>query len=263
MKYYVVSDLHGFYTPFKNKLQEVGFFHETQPCKLILCGDLLDRGNEANELIDFMMQLVEEDKLIYILGNHEELFIECLQKIARGGVYDIAVGMSHHHSNGTWDTLLQISGMSASEACENPHELVRSCMRSPFYQKLFPLAVDYYETPHYIFTHGWIPCFADDDQACGPYHQYDPNWREADLSSWMRARWLVGIDMACKHHILEPNKTIVCGHRTASYGHSKIDHNGTLWGKSAIFSEFEAEGILAIDACTAESGQVNCIVIED
>ena len=40
MKYYVVSDVHGFYTPLVSALKEKGFFDDKEPHKLIVCGDL-------------------------------------------------------------------------------------------------------------------------------------------------------------------------------------------------------------------------------
>ena len=61
----------------------------------------------------------------------------------------------------------------------------------------------------------------------------------------------------------DENKTIVCGHWHTSYGHSKYEHKGTEFGEDADFSPYYAPGIIAIDACTAFSGMVNCLVIED
>lgn len=262
MKYYIVSDIHGYYTHLKNALAEVGFFEENKPCKLVVCGDLLDRGAEVIPLIEFMLQLAEQDKLIYVLGNHEELLVQCLQYIAAGGVYDVASGMSYHYRNKTWDTILQISGMNESEACNNSDELIRRVMCSPFYDTLLPSCVDYYETSHYIFTHGYIPCFKEGEIPNVKY-SYNPEWRNADISEWHDARWFNGMDIACNHRVTEPNKTIVCGHWHVSYGHSQIEHSGSEWGENANFSPFRAEGILAIDACTTRSARVNCIVIED
>jgi serine/threonine protein phosphatase 1 len=123
MKYYVVADVHGYYSYLIKALEEAGFFDETELCKLVVCGDLLDRGEEARELVEFMMGLLKEDRLIYILGNHEDLFIQCLQEISRGEVYRIALGMSHHYRNGTWDTLLQLADMEADDAFNDPAEL--------------------------------------------------------------------------------------------------------------------------------------------
>lgn len=257
MKYYVTADIHGYYTYLKTALEAEDFFYEKEPSKLIVCGDLLDRGPEAKKLIDFMVQLLEEGRLIYILGNHEELFVQCLQEIARGDSVK-----SHHYLNRTWDSLLQISEMDEMEAYRHPNELVGRVMQSSFYKELLPSCVDYYETPNYIFTHGWIPCFTEGFR---PYvkYEYNSDWRNADIMDWRRARWFNGMELACKHHIIELNKTIVCGHWHASYGHSVIDHKGEEFGETADFSPFYSDGIIALDSCAAGSGKVNCIVIED
>ena len=47
MKYYVVADVHGFYREFIEAINDKGFFNDTEPHKLIICGDLFDRGEEA------------------------------------------------------------------------------------------------------------------------------------------------------------------------------------------------------------------------
>lgn len=261
MKYYVIADIHGFYTYMKDALKAAGFFEETEPHKLIVCGDLLDRGAEAERVVDFMIDLMEEDRLIYILGNHEELLIQCMQEISEGNTYEIACGMSHHYSNMTWDTLLQIADMTGIQALENDRELLHRVINSPLYKKLLPSCVDYHETPNYVFVHGWIPCHAEGPRYSAKY-TYDPNWRDAD-EGWYYARWHNGMELACKHGILEPDKTIVCGHWHTSYGHAKIEGKGSERGADADFSPFYAKGIIALDACAAASGRLNCIVIED
>ena len=129
MKYYVVADVHGYYTYLKQALEEAGFFEETEPCMLVVCGDLLDRGTEAKELIEFMLELLEAGKLIYVMGNHEELLVQCLQEIARGDSVK-----SHHYLNRTWDSLLQIAEMDEMEAYKCTDELVSRVMQSSFYK---------------------------------------------------------------------------------------------------------------------------------
>lgn len=262
MKYYVVSDPHGYYTLMEKALREAGFFDETEPHKLIVCGDLLDRGDEANKMIDFMLRLKEEEKLIYILGNHEDLLVQCIHRIASGGIHEIASGMSPHYTNGTWNTLLQISGMDEIGAYNQPYALVKDVLYSTFYRELLPFAVDYYETERYVFTHGWIPSLIKGHR---PYmsFEYNESWRAEETRAWQRARWFNGMELACKHGVTEEGKTIVCGHWHASYGHAQIENNGSEFGEDADHSPFYADGIIAIDACTARSGRVNCIVIED
>ena len=50
MRYYVVADVHGFYLELQAALTEKGFYEDKEPHKLVVCGDLLDRGDEALEL---------------------------------------------------------------------------------------------------------------------------------------------------------------------------------------------------------------------
>ena len=128
MRYYAVSDVHGNYTLLRKILDKMGFFNDKRPHKLLMNGDLLDRGQEANQLIDFMIDLMGKDMLIFVLGNHEELLIQCLQELARGSVSE------HHYLNGTWNTLLQIGEMNEDEAYANPNELIRRVIDSPVFK---------------------------------------------------------------------------------------------------------------------------------
>ena len=50
MKYYVTSDAHGFYTPLREALANAGYFDDDAPHKLLIVGDLFDRGGEATAL---------------------------------------------------------------------------------------------------------------------------------------------------------------------------------------------------------------------
>lgn len=260
MNLYTVADPHGFLDEMKTVLNEQGFFDDPEG-KLVVCGDVLDRGEQAVEMVDFLIDLLDQDRLIFVKGNHEDLFYRCVQDVAKGELYELAYGVSYHNHNGTWDTLLQLTGMDERMAFRFPEELVRRVMETPFYAKLLPAAVDYYEPEgsSLIFVHGWIPV---DTSGARGYQQYayNPEWREASFEDWSKARWLNGMEMACRKHILEPGKTIVCGHFHTSWGHARIKKDGTEEGSRANFSPFEAEGIVALDACTAYSHKVNCRV---
>lgn len=255
MTYYAVSDIHGFYTQAADALRKAGFFDDSDS-KLILCGDALDRGSEACETIKFLVELLENDRLIYIRGNHEDLMVSMLQFIARGGdMYSF--NAYHHHSNGTYDTALQIAGMDENTAYANPMRLVNSVMASDFYKKLLPATVDYFEMDQYIFVHGYIPC---KKSARTEKLSYLKDWRSSD--DWEAARWINGIDAACVYKVTEPDKTIVCGHWHCSYGHKLMGKTKTDYGNDSDFSPFRSEGLIAIDACTAFSGTVNVLKFE-
>ena len=87
MKYYVVADVHGFYSELITALTEKGFFKDESPHKLIVCGDLFDRGQEAVKLQDFIVDLMRKDEVILIRGNHEDL----IEK--KGVYYQLYTGM--------------------------------------------------------------------------------------------------------------------------------------------------------------------------
>lgn len=256
MKYYVVADPHGFYTELREALNEKGFFSDVEPHKLIVCGDLMDRGQEALAMQDFILDLIEKDSVILVRGNHEDLMIDLLK-----GWNNASYKLRHHNTNGTVDTVLQLTGEYYVNF-GNEIEIKEKLSKTPFVQKIIPSTVDYFETNNYIFVHGWLPCKQSDDSSFGTSLHYLNHWRKAEKEEWRSSRWLNGMAVWADG-IREPGKTIVCGHWHCSYGHCHLENKGSEFGKDADFSPFIQEGIIALDACTALSKKVNCIVIED
>ena len=276
MKYYVIADPHGFYDILMNTLTESGFFTDPAPCKLIVCGDLLDRGEEPDEMQRLMAGLLKQDRLIFIRGNHEDLMERLLTDLETGyGLDRIECGESYHVKNGTWLTALQLSGMSHREGICRPEVLIQRVKHSLYYSMLMPAALNYFETEHYVFTHGYIPCRSTvgDTQYRGYKSFYfNPDWRNASSEDWENARWYNGMEFAYYKELHLPDKTVVCGHFHCSYGHANIEGRGQEFGRFADFAPFygkrrrDPEGplaVIALDACTKVSGIMNCIVLED
>lgn len=260
MKYYVVADTHGFYTKLREALERAGFFADTSPHRLILCGDMMDRGAEAVELQRFMMDLLRRGELIFIRGNHEDLMESMLEDLSC-----MRPLHSAHRSNGTWDTLLQLTGFDETRASYDGELLVRRARATDFVRRLMPASLDYFETEHYVFVHGWIPAYPVYPEGLNPEVGLccRPDWREASRREWEMARWHNGMERCCLDKYGLAHKTIVCGHFHASYGHAKIDRCGSEFGRDADFTPFYDEGVIGLDACTAYSGFINCIVLED
>lgn len=78
MRYYVTADVHGYFSELKDALTQQGFFADQEPHKLIVCGDLYDRGTEASQLQAFILELLAQDQVILIHGNHEDLTLNLL-----------------------------------------------------------------------------------------------------------------------------------------------------------------------------------------
>ena len=260
MKYYVIADPHAFLRETKAALEKNGFFEDCETHMLVVLGDVMDRGEEAVEMQAFLMQLLREGRLILIRGNHEDLFEAMITDIARG----LPVG-ELHEINGTWDTAVQLSGLDKALAARYAMEVARRVRETDYWRVLLPAAVDYFETDHYVFLHGWLPGYSE------PPLNIDFNgelhcrcdWRDATTEEWRKARWVNGMECACLSQYGLRDKSVVCGHWKTSYGHAVINRQGTQEGDGAIYTPFYAKGIIALDACTVCSGFVNCIVLED
>ena len=255
MKYYVTADVHAYFTELQRALREKGFFEDPEPHKLVICGDLYDRGTEALQLQEFLLELLAKDELILIRGNHEDLALDMLHNWSRG-----SYRQRHHNLNGTVDTVSQLTGFSTRDVFTRPEEVGRAFLKDPFIQSIIPAMVDYFETEGYIFTHGWIPCspvsVGNDERKYVPI----PDWRNAGQDLWNKARWINGME-AAHGGIIEPGKTIVCGHWHCSFGHCRYHNDGGEFDNHPNFDPYYADGIIALDACTPLSRKVNCIVI--
>lgn len=251
MKYYVVADPHGFYTEMVEAMTKAGYFDDKEPRKLVVCGDLFDRGQEAVKMQEFILDLMAKDEVILVRGNHEDLFISMMD--ADGGI-----PYNHHISNGTYSTALQLTGYDKKAAYAERAEFVKKVHQTPYYTQIIPAMVDYFEDGDYIFVHGWIPTH-------GGYPTklpttYMEGWRNATAEQWLSARWDNGMEVSRKAK--EPGKTILCGHWHCSYGHSYFEFKGSEFEEDADFTPYYGEGIIALDACTVHSHMVNCIIVE-
>ena len=259
-KFFVSSDIHSAYTPWINALKEAGFDEHNEDHKIVVCGDLFDRMDESEQVYDWVCYMLQHNRLIYVLGNHESLMTECIER---------GYPASHDWSNGTAKSIIDLAPHAENfyDACAVVYDKV-----TPLFNK----AVNYFETKNYIFVHGWIPVICKDNLPSyytrNRKFEFNPDWRNAHFSEWEQARWLNGMDMARKGFV-EPEKTIVCGHWHCSYGHyidalkEAIANDTDLmveeFGDTAIWEPYYGNGVIAIDRCTAYTGKVNVLVIED
>lgn len=254
MKYFAVSDCHGFYSNLMLALKNAGFDINKPEHILIVCGDLFDRGRQPREIFEFVKSLPKE-RFVYVRGNHEDLLMDCLQEI-----YDGYNPRRHHYHNKTVQTIFDFCGVTDCDFWERRDETIATIKKyiAPLVDFINERCVNYYETSTHVFVHGWIPCDIQGSIRYGTYTKLD-DWRRATKEQWKSARWVNGMDCANYWHITEPGKTIVCGHWHCSYGHYMFEDKET----EDDYTPFYSDGIIAIDACTALSGIVNCIVVDE
>ncbi len=255
MRYYTVADPHANFHATEQALRAAGFFADCGNKRLVVLGDVLDRGEETDDIVSFLLRVQEQGELVYVRGNHEDLFMQALHLLSIDRADDVYY--STHYTNGTWHTLCALAKMRENNVFRYPLMAANCILRSTFVTDLLPHTVDYLETKHHIFVHGWLPVRVYGNAPKQVYARHK-NWRKAPPDDWKKARWLNGIDMACRYRLTE-EKTVVCGHIAASYGHEKYAKPK----RKNDFSPFVAKGIVALDATSCVSDTVNCMVFEE
>lgn len=248
MKYFVVSDVHGFFDEFMDALLKAGYDREDKNHCLVVLGDLLDRGRKPLACLEFVNCIPPERKIL-IRGNHEDLMDEMLTR----GEY-----LSHDIHNGTLQTVADLF-----KSVEVPRTFYQMKRYEPWIKYKESL-VDYAEVGDYIFVHGWVPTWRENrfSKKC---KVLDKNYWS--FATWRDARWTNGME-AWRDGARIPNKTIVCGHWHCSWGWSNIrqerkefpQKNSSKFEES--FEPFVDDGIIAIDSCVAYTGFINCVVLD-
>lgn len=246
-KFFVMSDIHGFYIEMREALDKAGFDENNENHWLVTCGDHFDRGSKPVEVMRYLKSLPRK---ILVRGNHEQLLVECCRRGYPG---------SHDYSNGTFDTICEIGdakmGYSFDECCDITLSRIRLFLNN---------MVDYFETKNHIFVHSWVPLISKDGLPAyytrNRKFEFNPNWRQASAKEWEDSRWGNPFEMAERG--LLPDKTVVFGHWHCSTGWAKTE-GCSEFGKDAKFDPYYGNGFISIDACTAHSGKVNVVIIED
>lgn len=245
-RFVIISDVHGFYDKMMEALDKVNFNPEID--FLISCGDEWDRGNQPIEVMNFFNSLKRK---AIIKGNHIQLFDElCLRGYPE--FYD--------RSNGTLNTVKILGNYPLD------YEFDLCCERAFNRTKQYRNSlVNYFETKNYIFVHSWISVINKDGL---PAHytqnrqfEFNPDWRNATQKEWDDAMWKSPFDMVARG-LNQTEKTIVFGHWHCSTGWAEAEGRSEF-GEDAKFDPYYGDGFIAIDACTAYSGKINVLVLED
>lgn len=261
IKYFVSGDIHSYFENWMLYLEHAGFERANPEHKIVICGDLFDRGDETLECFEFVKQLADEGRLVYVRGNHEDLLFDCVKEIKRR--FDISM---HHINNGTVKTVAQL-------ADTNQYDILCNCYDKELFDKrttevlefIEQHTVDFFELGDYIFVHGWVPCDSSDPNKYHARKSVTLASQDTWEDKWDTARWLNGMD--CWNQGATPKgKTVVCGHWHTSWGHHRFHGHKhefphiSIKGARNSFKPFVEPGIIALDGCTAYTGLVNVAV---
>jgi len=142
MNTYAIGDVHG---KFHMLVELMAKIAPEKDDTLIFLGDYIDRGDMSFEVIEFLIKLKEKHRCVFLMGNHESMFMDYLS-----GLHENDFKM-----NGGYKTVNNYATHGYDIHMHTPY-LERTLPRShiDFFQKLKMVC----ETDDYIFVHaGLLP----------------------------------------------------------------------------------------------------------
>ena len=242
MKYFITSDIHGYYNVLIKELKRKNF--DPDKDTLITLGDNFDRGEYNVEMYEFLRDLPHK---ILVRGNHEDLFINMVESnyISSADIH-----------NGTYDTLRQFSRKYLNLvlpqsyftlAVEDELEALKRIKETEVYKFISDSNnwVNKVEFGKLLLTHASIP--------------------QGICRSWKEAR------RVNPYMNRIPGKLLVAGHWFAYLGRdyeSGIDSNLFLdvaleSNQKDLYKPYIADDLIMIDACTPYTHKCNVLVYDD
>lgn len=225
MKYekaFVLSDIHGDY----KRLIKLLDHWDRETMKLVILGDLIDRGENSLGVVQEIMRLKKEygNQVIVLKGNHEDMLINYL----REPTYEYGELFFRNGGNTTaWEFANDEHLMFMSY--EQRANLIKH--RTEEIQFIRNLQ-HYYEFGDVLFVHAGVDPFIS-------------NWKNTETHKFL---WIRG----CWNHRNETGKTIVFGHTPTTHLHK--DKSNDVWiSKCGTY--------INIDGGSVFGGQLNGIVI--
>jgi serine/threonine protein phosphatase 1 len=164
-----IGDIHGCDVALEKLLQALSLAPEDT---VIILGDVIDRGPGSKRVVERLLQLAHECRLVFILGNHEEMLLDALTEVNDDSV---VTGWLRY---GGAETLYSYGGDPSKIPAEH--------------LDLFRSAINYLETDRDIFVHANL-------EPGVPIDQQQPEW----------LRWTHLTGNESPH---PSGKRIVCGH---------------------------------------------------
>lgn len=251
MTYFVFADPHGNYEALITAITEMGYDAANPQHQLIGCGDYFGRAARSNsDCVNIWQYLTSPhhvNKPICIRGNHESILIGAIERrqLTETDIY-----------NGEHNTFASFLGRYPNQVkhdCYLQFDAAKVMIDFGFYDWLKSLPW-YFETEHYIFTHGFVPL-----------QWFGKKWKLSDLGDWdwSTASWAKTPDYiwTLDRTHTQVDKTIVFGHWRAK------ELNERFAGKweevdGEIYVDKERK-LIGLDTTTALSYKVGCVAIED
>lgn len=227
MRKIVISDIHGHLDEFLKLLALTKYQKDKD--ELYLLGDYVDKGKQAKEVIQFIMQLLDESPFVHVLaGNHDDMFLNWLEN------KDYYLSPYTNEKNSGTNTILSfapffIPGINDEEVKQMIKETYSKEIN---FLKNLPY---YFEDDRHIYVHAGI----------------DPAQKEWRNTSKKKFRWIR--EEFYRNLLTSMDKTVIFGHTCCA----------VLRDNYEDFSVWFSKGKIGIDGGTKFNGQLNALVIEE
>ena len=236
MKYFCVSDIHGYFDVLVRCLKENGWDPDNIGHKLIVIGDVVDRGPQIKEVLEFVYKLHKENKAIFIMGNHDEFLLDFF----KGDFSRTTFNFQH---NGHKKTIEQLLGYEVKKESDFKSAQKDLLEKYPHIYEMLDNAPYYYEVDKYIFVHGGVDGTLVD-------------WRKDDKKNML---WN---NMAQMSPI--KGKTVVCGHKqnvSLRAPNSYKDYLKIPNSFPEMFKILHLGGSIHIDGSVVATEKINVLVL--
>lgn len=241
MKLFVCSDIHGFYSEFKDSLKKSGYDKNNPNHKLIILGDFFDRGPEAKSVKEFILN----EKAILIRGNHDDSLMR---------LYETGYIKGHDYKGGTFNTMEQLGETNSNEI---------NRVLTNFRLKNNDLINLYYKMPYYyiakdiLFVHSWTPNVDDITEATRD------EWHSATLTSLNRKIESIKSGEEINLYPYTNIKTIVFGHHKADDIRGMENYGGNGVYTEAIKTlKTKNLTLYGVDGRVEETGKIPVLIME-
>lgn len=251
MTYFVFADPHGDYEALIAAITEMGYDASNPQHQLIGCGDYFGRAAQSNSdcvnIWKYLTSPHHTNKPICIRGNHESILIDAIERrqLTETDIY-----------NGEHNTFASFLGRYPNQVKRDYYlqfDAAKVMTNIGFYDWLKSLPW-YFETEHYIFTHGFVPL-----------QWFGKKWKLSDLCDW---EWNTASWARTPDYILTLDQTHTKVDKTVVFGHWRAKElNERFAGKweeidGDIYVDKERK-LIGLDTTTALSYRVGCIIVED
>ena len=163
---FAIGDIHGCFNPLKELIENKIQLQKND--KLIFLGDYIDRGPNSKEVVDYIIELIENDyDVVTLLGNHESMLVDAFYN---------KTSVSKWIQNGGYETLKSFEINSLKNLDSK-------------YLDFFNNLKSYFEQDEYLFVHARF-----NDKLENPFSDnYSMLWksREKYFNSLLKDRTII------------------------------------------------------------------------